>query len=127
MARILIVEDAEELADELRTAVGPDHEITVLTNSGEAIRFIDANPIDLLVTALVLETGDFEDGLRVVSAARRSHPAPQAIIITSYGTPETCVQAIGAGAFDYIERNSPGIDFVQFLRWKVSLALAGQP
>jgi DNA-binding NtrC family response regulator len=123
VGRILIVEDVAELAEELMRAAPHGHELVRAASTAEAIARLNDERVDLVVTALVLER-DFEDGLKIAkAAAARVTPCP-AIIVTSYGTPQTCGAAIRERAFDYIERNSPGIDFGELLRWKMSLALA---
>src|SRR5437867_2428180 len=123
MARILVVEDVEELAEELERAVGPGHSVFCAGSRTQALRALEEEVFDLVVTALVLETGDYNDGVSVVRAARQKNPVAQTILVCSYSTPEACREAIRAGVFDYIERNSPGIDFYELLRWKIALAL----
>jgi DNA-binding NtrC family response regulator len=125
VARILLVEDLSELRQELRSAVDASHETCDACSAREALGRLDEQAFDLVICALVLETGDYmEDGLAVVRKATRSVPPAHAIIVASYSTPRTCVDAIEAGVYDYVERNSPGIDFVRLLRHKVSSALA---
>jgi CheY-like chemotaxis protein len=123
VAQILIVEDVRELAEEMRSAMGTGHDISFAARSSEAAQRLQDAQVDLVVTALVLETGDYRDGLRVVEAAHDSPRPVPVIVVASYSTPEVCGRAIRAGAFDYIERNSPGIDFVEVLRWKAAQAL----
>jgi len=126
VSRILLVEDVADLATELQASVPEGHEIIVAISRSEAVGLLDREPIDLVVTALVLEAGDYSDGLAVTrAAADRPLPIP-AIIVASFSTPETCLKAIQAGAFDYIERNSPGIAFERLLGWKISKALASR-
>ena len=123
MARILIVEDVAELAEELRSAAPEGHELVSIASKEGAVEYLKEISVDLVVTALVLETGDYQDGLTVVRTSRQTSSTCKAIVVSSFSTPETCLEAIRAGAFDYIERNSPGIDFVGFLRWRMSIAL----
>jgi DNA-binding NtrC family response regulator len=125
VARILLVEDVSELRQQLRSALDPAHETCDAVSARDALRRLDEQPFDLVISALVLETGDYqEDGLAVVRKATATVPPVPAIIVASYSIPRTCVEAIEAGVFDYVERNSPGVDFVRLLRHKVSSALA---
>jgi DNA-binding NtrC family response regulator len=123
MARILIVEDVAELREELRRAVDAEHDVFGAASAAEASSFLHSSAVDLVITAMVLETGDYTDGLGVVRSVTARNPAARAIVVTSYSTPEMCVKAIRAGVFDYIERNSPGINFFEVLRWKIRLAV----
>lgn len=127
MARVLIVEDLPELAEELEAAVPAGNDVVLAVRSQDARDELSHRSADVVITALVLETGDYEDGIRVIDAALKSNPACRVIVVCSYSTRETCVAAIRAGAFAYIERNSPGIDFPAMLRWQVLAALATSP
>jgi DNA-binding NtrC family response regulator len=124
VARVLIVEDLPELADELRTAVPFGHDVVAATSKREALGALAEHAADVVITALVLDTGSYGDGVAVTRAALERHSACRVIVVSSYSTPESCVAAIDAGAFDYIERSSPGIDFARVIRWKIAAALA---
>jgi len=125
VARVLIVEDLAELADEMRAAVPADHNVAYAKSRQAALAELDRTAADVVITALVLETGDYEDGVAVTRAALVRNPACRVILVCSYSTPDTCIAAIRAGVFAYLERNSPGLDFAAMLRWQVVTALAG--
>jgi len=120
---VLVVDDLQELGSELEDAVGPGHEVVRVTSRLEVLRYLKQHDVALVITGLVLETGDYRDGLSLLSSARQRNRHAQAIVVASYSTPEACLAAVQAGVFDYVERNSPGIAFVELLKRKVALAL----
>ena len=44
------------------------------------------------------------DGLDLLEQVRRSHPQSQVILITGYGDADAAVEALRAGAFDYLTK-----------------------
>lgn len=59
----------------------------------------ECSEIGLVVSDMKLGT---ESGLDVLKAAKQSPSAPEVILITAFGTPSTAVEAMRAGAYDYI-------------------------
>ena len=76
----------------------------------------------MVVTDLLMETQSAADGLAVLTAAKR-RPFTQVIVVTSFGSPELSVESMRLGAFDYLERGTPGKDFREMLTSKIRLAL----
>jgi DNA-binding NtrC family response regulator len=83
----------------------------------QAIARLDAHPPALLLADVRLPDGD---GFDLLAYARRRHPNIPVILITGYGTIETGVEAIRAGAFDLLTK--PLID--QELEISIERALA---
>jgi len=75
-----------------------------------------------VITDLMLEHQTAHDGLSVVQAARQDE-FTQVIVVTAYGSPELSVEAMELGAFDYLERGTPGTNFRKMLAAKIRLAL----
>lgn len=122
MKRILVVEDVEELRAQLINAVeGEGREVVEAASAKEAIELIQANNFDAVVTDLKMETDTV--GLEVLKAAKSKDIYTQVLMITAYGTPKISVKAMGLGAFDYLERNTPGTDTLSMVRSKIDLAL----
>ena len=44
------------------------------------------------------------DGFDLLEQCRRNWPAMQVILLTGYGTPDGAIEAIRAGAFDYLTK-----------------------
>jgi DNA-binding NtrC family response regulator len=99
---ILIVEDERSQREMLRDFLTKEgHRTTEAKNGEEAIGLIRSVSLDL---ALI----DFKmpglNGLEVLKEAKRLNPELDVIMITAYGTIETAVDAMKAGAMDYITK-----------------------
>src|SRR2546423_7000307 len=75
------------------------HEVVQAATGLEAIdRLAD---VDVVITDLRMPGAD---GMEVLRTASRNHPHVPVIMITAYGSVGQAVEAIKAGAFDYIEK-----------------------
>jgi DNA-binding NtrC family response regulator len=101
-ARILIVDDDSSLAlfiSEILTDAG--HEPAVVGSGREAMEKVEHATWDLVVTDLRMPG---MSGLELIQWLKRYDPRITALAITAYGSIETAVQAIRAGAADYITK-----------------------
>ncbi len=100
--RILVVDDEPaqlELAGGFLKKRGFE---TVLAESGEkALRSFRDQPFDLVLTDQKMAD---MSGLELVNAVRALNPETAVIVMTAYGTIETAVSAIKAGAADYLTK-----------------------
>src|SRR5690606_10181854 len=75
------------------------HDVVQAANGVEAIeRLAD---VDVVITDLRMPGAD---GMEVLRTAAKNHPHLPVIMITAYGSVGQAVEAIKAGAFDYIEK-----------------------
>jgi len=104
-ARILVVEDHATLrrgmAVALRGAWG--HADEEAAGDAAVRRLADpaGEPYDVVVTDLRLPGAD---GLAVLDAARARDERTSVLLLTAYGTVDTAVRAMRAGAFDFLEK-----------------------
>ncbi len=99
--RILVADDEPNLRRVLVTLLRRDgHEVVQAQNGSEAIAMLGQN-IDVVITDLRMPEAD---GMEVLRSASRHHPHIPVIMITAYGSVGQAVEAIKAGAFDYIEK-----------------------
>ena len=98
-ARILVVDDKETMLS-LFQRILPQHEIVTAGSGDKAIPLLEsAGPFDVIVSDIRMPG---LDGLALLKAARRAQPDIEVILMTAYGTVESAVQAMKAGAFDYL-------------------------
>ena len=100
--RILVVDDElsmREVLDILLTRAG--YQVTTASSVERAIDVMTGPGTDLVVSDMKLGQGS---GLEVLRAARALPAAPEVILITAYGTPETAVRAMREGAYGYIRK-----------------------
>ena len=81
----------------------------------DALKLIDAEHFDLCLTDMRLPDGD---GIEMVKYVQQNHPNIPIAVITAHGNMELAVQALKAGAFDFV---SKPVD-IQILRNLVSSA-----
>jgi DNA-binding NtrC family response regulator len=78
-------------------------------------------PYDAVVTDMSMDSP--ESGLQVLHAAFTRDLFAEVIVMTAYGNVANAVECMRRGAFDYIEKNAPGIDAYEVLVEKINLAL----
>jgi DNA-binding NtrC family response regulator len=103
MPRILIVDDDREtcrfMADLLE---GPDREIESAYDPHSALALVRDHPFDLVISDINLNAD--QSGLDILRAFRQSSPRGHVLLISGFGTLETAIDAVRAGAFDYISK-----------------------
>lgn len=116
--RTLVIDDEPELLEQLEFVASKATEGQVLkaASAAEAIRLIEENDFDLVITDLRMETN--EAGIEVMDAAREKDLWTQVILVTAYAAPET----IAKGAYDYVSRTEPG-NYLQRLQELIPEAL----
>jgi DNA-binding NtrC family response regulator len=99
-AKILVADDEQNLRRVLAAMLRRDgHDVVQAASGLEAIdRLAD---VDVVITDLRMPGAD---GMEVLRTASRNHPHVPVIMITAYGSVGQAVEAIKAGAFDYIEK-----------------------
>src|SRR5215471_16255905 len=99
-AKILVADDEQNLRRVLAALLRREgHEVVQAASGIEAIdRLAD---VDVVITDLRMPGAD---GMEVLRTAAKNHPHVPVIMITAYGSVGQAVEAIKAGAFDYIEK-----------------------
>ncbi len=102
MAHVLIVDDETNIRRVLAAMLKRDgYEVTAAEDGEQALAAMSRAPVDVVVTDLVMPRMGGLDLLRHVASA---HPDVPVIMITAHGTVDTAVEAMKAGAFDYITK-----------------------
>jgi DNA-binding NtrC family response regulator len=125
MARILVIDDEEEVLLAVSRRLSRNgYEVTPAANSCQGIAKIrEAEfPFDVIVSDMSME--EPASGLEVLSAAFSRDLFAEVIVMTAYGNVANAVECMRRGAFDYIEKNQPGVDTYELLADKVEDALA---
>jgi DNA-binding NtrC family response regulator len=100
---ILIVDDDAEtcrLIAELIAA--PDRDLQLAHTAEEAIDSARRERFDLVISDINLNGP--ESGIDVLRAFKRANPSGEVVLISGFGTLDTAVEAVRAGAFDYISK-----------------------
>ncbi|MBZ5525350.1 MAG: sigma-54 dependent transcriptional regulator [Acidobacteriia bacterium] len=100
MPTILIVEDEPKMRRLLEISLGEDgHNVTAVPDAETGLRFLQREPVDLVLTDLKLPG---MGGLEFLQEARRINALVPMVVMTAYGSVETAVEAMKAGAGDYV-------------------------
>jgi DNA-binding NtrC family response regulator len=100
MANILIVEDEPKMRRLLEISLGEEgHVVQTAQDAETGLKYLQRNGIDLIVTDLKLPG---MNGLEFLQAAKRWNAVIPIVVMTAYGTVETAVEAMKAGAVDYV-------------------------
>lgn len=100
--RVLLVDDEPDLLDLLEldmARMGLDS--ARAGNVAEALAQLRQGVFDLCLTDMRLPDGE---GLSIVRHIAEHHPNMPVAVITAYGSAESAVAALKAGAFDYVEK-----------------------
>src|ERR1700726_4240103 len=100
MPTILIVEDEAKMRRLLELNLGEDGHSTLSAGDAEAgLKLLRENTVNLVVTDLKLPG---MNGLEFLQAIKRQNGALPLVVMTAFGTVETAVEAMKAGASDYV-------------------------
>jgi DNA-binding NtrC family response regulator len=100
MPAILIVEDEAKMRRLLELNLGEDGFTTFSAGDAESgLKLLRENPVDLVLTDLKLPG---MNGLEFLQSVKRQNAALPVVVMTAFGTVETAVEAMKAGASDYV-------------------------
>ncbi len=124
MCRILVIDDEEAVRSAVKRRLERDgYSVDTADTQASGIEAINSHrpPYDVVVTDMVMESAD--SGLQVLQAALSSDIFTELIVLTAYGNVGNAVECMKRGAFDYVEKNIPGVDVFELLSMKVQQAL----
>jgi two-component system NtrC family response regulator len=100
--RVLVVDDDASLRRVTQVQLDDEGYVVAVAASGEEAKAILARkPQDLVITDLSMPG---ISGVELLKHIRAEYPDTVVILITAFGTVETAVQAMKAGAYDYITK-----------------------
>ncbi len=102
MAKILIVDDQDNARSMLVEMLGAEGYVVDQATDGQtACAMVDQNGYDLVITDLRMGN---VGGLEVLRRTRDLSPLTAVIVMTAFGTIEDAVEAIRAGAHDFVQK-----------------------
>src|SRR6266700_139788 len=104
---LLIVDDEKPTRDGLRAAVEEHYDVYVAEDMAAALELLKHQHFDVLLTDFRLPKGD---GMKLIAHAKTLSRKPICILMTAYGSEDLAVQAIRAGADDYIAKGRMQLD-----------------
>ncbi|MDD4650135.1 MAG: response regulator, partial [Desulfoplanes sp.] len=101
-AHILIVDDETIARENLCHALTRDGYAADMASSGEkALSLLKHNDYDLIISDLMMPG---LSGIALLEQAKKLRPMTEMILVTGYSSVSTAVEAMGKGAYTYIEK-----------------------
>ena len=98
--KILIVDDEPNMRDILRTVLREQgYEIRTAGDGIAALQSLKSETADIIISDIRMPK---MDGMELLREIKRLYPDSEVIMVTAYGTVETAVTAMKAGAYDYV-------------------------
>jgi DNA-binding NtrC family response regulator len=109
--RVLIVDDEPDVVANWSRLLGRDDYACVTATDGErALALLESERPEIVLTDLKMPR---VDGMQVLTRARELDPDVVVIMITGHGSVESAVEAMRAGAFDYLLKPLPSNDVLR--------------
>jgi len=100
--RVLVVDDDESLRRVTQVQLEQrGYQAITATDGPEALAILQKSPPDLVITDLKMPG---MSGLELLRRIRADYPEVLVIMLTAFGTVESAVEAMRAGAYDYITK-----------------------
>lgn len=104
--KLLLVDDDEEIRTQMRWALAPEYDILLAGDRAEATeQFRTGHPaVVLLDLGLPPTPGTPDEGLLTLSELLTIDSSAKIVIVSGQGEQATALQAIGAGAYDFVSK-----------------------
>jgi DNA-binding NtrC family response regulator len=97
--RVLIVDDDKNTRDGLQRALRRRCDVLTAESGDRALALLGTEEVDILLSDVRMPG---MDGLTLLQRARARHPELVSILLTAYGNVELAVEAMKAGAYDFL-------------------------
>lgn len=102
MSKVLIIDDERSMRDFLSIMLKKEnHDVVVAETGKDAVRAVQSEIFDIVISDVKMPD---LDGIGVLRTVKEISPETIVIMITAYATPETAVEAMKLGAYDYITK-----------------------
>jgi len=100
--RVLVVDDEQSMRELLAIMLRQvGYDVTVADGGEAAIKALETDSFDLVITDLRMRKAD---GLAVLRAAKEHSPRTVVLVVTAFASTETAVEAMKLGAYDYVTK-----------------------
>ncbi len=105
-ARLLIVDDDEEIRTQLQWSLGGEYELLVAGERTEAVKlFREQQPaVTLLDLGLPPQPHDCREGLAALEEILAINPTAKVVVLSGQSERENAIKAVGFGAYDFLPK-----------------------
>lgn len=108
--RILVVDDEEAVRGILAQLLSEDgHEVTPAASGEEGLMLFRQDPFPIVITDIRMRR---MNGIELLQTIKEEVPETEVIIITSFASMQTAIQALRAGVYDYLIKPFEELDLV---------------
>jgi len=97
--RVLVVDDDKNTRDGLQRALRLGYDVQTAESGERALSILNGDDVDILLSDVRMPG---MDGLTLLQRARARQPGLVPILLTAYGNVEIAVEAMKAGAYDFL-------------------------
>lgn len=102
MYNILVIDDEQSMVDVIGEMLHrEDIKVYQTTSGSEALEIIGGKPLDAVICDIKMSP---IDGMEVLRETKKINPQASFVMITAYGSIESAVECMRAGAYDYITK-----------------------
>ena len=101
---VLIVDDEDMVITSIRAflQLETEYRITGITSPEEAVKFLETNPVDVVVSDYLMPK---LTGLQLLAKAKELQPEAGRVLLTGHADKQSAIQAINdVGLFQYLEK-----------------------
>jgi DNA-binding NtrC family response regulator len=100
--RILVVDDELNICRSCTKVLTKlEYEVEYALNGYDALKMMEAEPFDIIITDLKMSS---LGGLEVLRRVKEAYPATQVIVMTGYASVSSAVEVMKMGALDYLPK-----------------------
>ena len=111
---IVVIDDEVLILGFLKDVLtNEDYDVEIFSSANKAIKHIDENEVDLVITDVQMNEMTGDDILNYV---KKNKPETGVIIITGFGNVSHAVRSLQKGAFDYITKPFKAKEIIQRVR-----------
>ena len=124
MGKILVVDDEEDVRQSVERRLKREgHEVTIAGSQADGEKIVGEQevPFDVVLTDMLMESPS--SGVEVLKAALARDVFTEVVVLTAYGNVANAVECMKMGAFDYVEKNIPGVDVYELICIKIEQAM----
>ena len=113
--KILIVDDEKNMCRSLEILLSSEKDFKTFTinNATDAVKFLDKEEVDLVVTDLTMPG---MSGMELIKAVKEKAPHIQVIMMTAFSTVQSAIEALKIGAYDYLTKPFSDDDFLKAVK-----------
>jgi DNA-binding NtrC family response regulator len=109
---VLVADDERGTREGLERALRERYSVLVAEDGQKALQFLEAQPVDVLITDLKMPG---MNGMALLKRAMSLQKPPVAIVMTAYGSVDSAVEAMQAGACHYLQKPNINLDELELV------------